>query len=327
MNNEFDWIKSIAPTKHYHTSVKTGIGDDAAIYAVEQGYEQVIAVDTMVEGIHFKKETMPIKSIGYKALAVNLSDLAAMGATPLYFLVSVAFPKQGWSQEELSEIYHGMNQLADRWHVDLIGGDTVSTKEGLVITVTVVGHVEAGRHLLRSNAKEGDVLFITGKLGLSAFGLEKLLVEGLSVADDLSMRPFLKAHQEPEPDLAAGQLLAQCGQRVSLNDVSDGVAHEAKEIAEASGVNVVIDWEKLPICHEFTKYSLEKQEDWMLYGGEDFKLVGTVSSDKWSDLEQQFQDNQLPIYVIGAVEQGNGAVFLQRQGKRSLIEKSGYQHF
>lgn len=327
MNNEFDWIKSIAPKKHYQPSLKVGIGDDAAVYSVDQAFEQVVAVDTMVEGIHFKKETMPIKSIGYKALAINLSDLAAMGAIPLYYLVSIAVPKHGWTEEERTELYRGMNDLADHWKVDLIGGDTVSTEDSLVITVTVIGQVEKNRHLLRSNAKKGDILFVTGEIGLSAYGLEKLLQQGLAAADDPTLTPFLKAHQEPEPQLKSGRLLAQCGERVSLNDISDGIAHEVKEIAEASNVNIVIDWDKLSICNVFQDYSLEKQEDWMLYGGEDFQLVGTVPEGKWKELLEQFRESNLPLYQIGEVEDGKGVVYLQRQGKRSLIVKTGYQHF
>ncbi|WP_280772290.1 thiamine-phosphate kinase [Salipaludibacillus daqingensis] len=327
MNNEFDWIKSIAPKSHFHSSLKVGIGDDAAVYRVDQKFDQVVAVDTMVEGIHFKKETMPIKSIGYKALAVNLSDLAAMGAIPLYYLVSIAVPKEGWTEAERIEIYHGMEELASRFQVDLIGGDTVSTKESLVITVTVIGQVERGRHLLRSNAEEEDILFITGDIGLSAYGLEVLLQKGLSAIDDQTLSPFIKAHQQPEPQLLAGRLLAECGERVSLNDISDGIAHEAKEIAEASGVNIVIDWDTLPIHTEFQTHSIQKQEEWMLYGGEDFQLVGTISPNGWEKLLLLFSENNLSLFQIGTVEKGKGSVFLKRQEKRSLIEKSGYQHF
>lgn len=327
MNNEFDWIKSIAPKKQYHPSLKVGIGDDAAVYSVDQAFEQVVAVDTMVEGIHFKKETMPIKSIGYKALAINLSDLAAMGAIPLYYLVSIAVPKQGWTEEERTELYRGMNDLAAYWKVDLIGGDTVSTEDSLVITVTAIGQVERNRHLLRSNAKKGDILFVTGEIGLSSYGLERLLQQGLAAAEDQSLTDFLKAHQEPEPQLQSGRLLSLFGERISLNDISDGIAHEVKEIAEASNVNVLIDWGQLPIRKEFLKYSLERQEDWALYGGEDFQLVGTTSRNSWKNLQTLFHEHNLALYQIGEVEQGTGAVFLNREGKRSLIEKSGYQHF
>ncbi|PYZ92152.1 thiamine-phosphate kinase [Salipaludibacillus keqinensis] len=327
MNNEFDWIQSVSPKKLHQPSVKVGIGDDAAIYSVHSEFDQVVAVDTMVEGIHFTRKTMPIKSIGYKALAVNLSDLAAMGAIPLYYLVSVAVPKQGWTQEELSKMYEGMDQLACKWQVDLIGGDTVSIRDTLVLTVTVIGKVKRDRHLLRSQAEEGDVLFVTGEVGLSAYALEHLLNDESPRVDQSSFARFLKAHQEPEPQLEAGQLLAKGDGRVSLNDVSDGLAHEAKEIAEASGVNIVIDWDSLLIPQEFNTHPIEKQEDWMLYGGEDFQLVGTVSAHYWNELVLRFKEHHLLLHKIGRVEKGEGTVFMKRHGTRSIIEKSGYHHF
>lgn len=327
MNNEFDWIKSVTPTKKYHSSVEVGIGDDAAIYSHGPNEESVVAVDTMVEGVHFKKETMPIKSIGYKVLAVNLSDLAAMGAKPRYFLVSIAIPKQGWSQEETREIYAGMNELADKWEVDLIGGDTVSTKGPLVLTVTVIGSVEKGKRLLRSNAKPADLLFTTGELGLSAYGLEMLLKTGLEVIEDVSLAPFMKAHQKPEPQLEAGRLFASSGYRVSLNDISDGIANEAKEIAGASDVDIIIDWDKLAIRDEFLEHSLEKQEEWVLYSGEDFQLVGTMSEMDFDKISAVFKEHDLRLYKIGYVEKGNGRVFLERRGNRSTIDKTGYHHF
>ncbi|MGJ9385852.1 thiamine-phosphate kinase [Salipaludibacillus sp. CF4.18] len=327
MNNEFDWIKSVTPTKTYHSSVKVGIGDDAAIYSHGPNEESVVAVDTMVEGVHFRKDTMPIKSIGYKVLAVNLSDMAAMGASPRYFLVSIAIPKQGWSLEETTEIYAGMNELAERWQIDLIGGDTVSTKGPLVITVTVIGSVITGKRLLRSNAKPADIVFTTGQLGLSAYGLEMLLETGLKVMEDISLRPFMKAHQKPEPQLEAGGLLADSGYRISLNDISDGIAHEAKEIAGASDVDIIIDWDKLVIREEFLEHSLEKQEEWVLYSGEDFHLVGTMSEADFEKISIVFKEHDLQIHAIGNVETGEGRVFLERRGNRSPIKKAGYHHF
>ncbi|SES03480.1 thiamine-phosphate kinase [Salipaludibacillus aurantiacus] len=327
MNNEFEWIKSVSQPSYRHSSVKVGVGDDAAIYEPQKGYEQVVTVDTMVEGVHFKKETVPAKATGYKALAVNLSDIAAMGGRPLYYLVSIAVPKRGWTQEELREIYEGMHELSEKWHVDLIGGDTVSTDDALVITVTVIGEIKSGRRLLRSNAKAGDVLFITGAAGSSAYGLEKLLEQGLKAADDPSLKPFLKAHQEPEPQLQAGMLLAEAGCRLSLNDVSDGLAHEAKEIAEASGIDVIIDWNRLPIHESFKEYSLEKQESWVLYGGEDFQLTGTVSPEDWESLSRLFSSKGLPLFRIGSVEPGSGKVYIEREGKKILADKQGYHHF
>lgn len=327
MNNEFDWIESVTPKEKHHDSLQVGIGDDAAIISHGKKEESVVAVDTMVEGIHFKKETMPIKSIGYKVLAVNLSDLAAMGATPLYYLVSIAIPKQGWTQEETSEIYAGMTELANTWKVDLIGGDTVSTNGPLVLTVTAIGQVEKGRRLLRSNARDNDILFTTGQLGLSAYGLEQLLEHGFEAMKNPDSRPFLAAHQKPMPQLKAGKILADAGCRVALNDISDGIAHEAKEIAVSSRVDIVIEWGRLALRKEFLDYTLDKQEDWVLYGGEDFHLVGTASRTDFEKIKTLFNDNNLFLHIIGYVKSGKGKVFLERDGKQTAITKTGYHHF
>lgn len=325
--NEFDWIKSVSPGKHFHRTVETGIGDDAAVTAPEAGFNIVTTVDTMVEGIHFTRETMPLEAIGYKALAVNVSDLAAMGSEPLYYLVAIAVPKTGWTQEETSAIYSGMDALASQLHMDLIGGDTVSTKDALVITVTAIGKIEADRRLLRSNAEPGDVLFVTGELGKSAYGLEHLLERGEEAFDDAALAPYVQAHQYPVPQIEAGRLLAASGLRVSLNDISDGLGHEAKEIAEASGADVVIHWDKLPFPELFKQFPLERQEDLVLYGGEDFQLTGTVPASGWPELKQRFAAEGVPLFPVGNIMKGAGRVYVERDGIQEPVTKAGYHHF
>jgi thiamine-monophosphate kinase len=321
MKNEFEWIRSISPGFHYHKEVITGIGDDAAVVREKAGYDTVLAVDTMVEDVHFTKETMPLKAIGRKALAVNVSDLAAMGAVPLYFIVSIAVPKSGWTQEEIGEIYSGMKGLAEKYPMDLIGGDTVSIKEKLVISVTVTGRVEKDRALLRSSAEPGDLLFLTGKIGYAAAGLDRLLKEGKQAWDDED--PFIQAHQSPDPHVKYGRGFVESGKRIAANDVSDGAAHESKEIAEASGVDVNIEWEKLPEVDRFAFLSDEKQEEWLLRGGEDFCLIGTASPKTCAELEER----NLPLYIIGSVAEGKGRVWLERSGRRSELLGGGYTHF
>ncbi|ADU28642.1 thiamine-phosphate kinase [Evansella cellulosilytica] len=326
MNNEVNWIRGITPNKHHQQQLKVGIGDDAAIYGHDKKMESVVAVDTMVEGIHFTKQTMPMKSIGHKALAVNISDIAAMGAIPQYYLVSIAIPKTSWKKKELNDIYNGMNELATVWSMDLIGGDTVSTNDALVISVTVIGKVEKERRLLRSNARCGDVVFVTGELGLSAYGLQALLEKGYENIDDDELLPYLQAHQKPDPHVRAGRLLANCGYRIALNDISDGLASEAKEIADASQVTVELDWAAIPTTNKLKEYPQEKQEEWLLYGGEDFKLVGTIGKENWEKLKAAFQAHSLPIFKIGSILTGNSEVLLKKENKREVLKKTGYGH-
>ncbi|MDQ0254171.1 thiamine-monophosphate kinase [Evansella vedderi] len=326
MNKEIEWIRSITPTKRHQSSLKVGIGDDAAIYSDDETKETVIAVDTMVEGVHFTKDTMPLKAIGHKALAVNISDLAAMGAVPLYYLVSIAIPKSGWLTEDLNEIYAGMKTLADHWEMDLIGGDTVSIDRNLVITVTALGKVEQGKRLLRSNASPEDVVFVTGPLGHSALGLEHLLKNSHKNIDDPELLPYIKAHQWPVPQVKAGRILAETDFKVALNDISDGLASEAKEIADASNVSVEIVWDNIPKTPFIKKAPIHKQEEWILYGGEDFQLIGTISKVEWPKLKQLFKENALSIHNIGSITSGKGEVKLVRDNETIVLTKTGYHH-
>ena len=165
MQDEFAFINQIITMfRHRREDTLVPNGDDAAIFMAKQGKGQVICVDTLVEGIHFKRSTMSPKQIGYKSLAVNLSDLAAMGASPCYFLVSMAIPRQGWEESELIQLFQGMKELAEVWDLELLGGDVVSTSGGLVLTVTAIGEVAEQVSLLRSNAAPGDFLFVMGIL-------------------------------------------------------------------------------------------------------------------------------------------------------------------
>ncbi|MBM7094758.1 thiamine-phosphate kinase [Bacillus sp. H-16] len=320
MKDEFSFIRSIQPDRHHQPTVVAGIGDDAALYDAEEGFHEIAAVDTLVEDMHFTKKTMTPFHIGYKALAVNISDIAAMGGRPVYYLVSVSVPKSGtWSEAELQEMYKGMTVLADEYGVDLIGGDTNATNDKLVVSVTVMGRVEKGVRLLRSNAKPDDVVFVTGPVGSSAAGLHNLL-EG----DDCPEH-YLKAHQMPEPQVSAGRLLAQAGGRIALNDISDGLASEANEIAEASGVTVEIDWSRVP--HDLHGETDEDVEKWTLFGGEDFQLIGCTGEQTWERLGETFEKNGQRLTRIGRVVEGKPEVFLLKNGERTVLKKGGYNHF
>ncbi|WP_035187300.1 thiamine-phosphate kinase [Alteribacter aurantiacus] len=320
MKDEFSFIRSIQPKGHHQPTVVAGIGDDAALYDSEEGFHEIATVDTLVEDMHFTKETMKPFHIGYKALAVNVSDIAAMGGRPTYYLVSISIPKSGsWSEEELKEIYRGMTELADEYGMDLIGGDTNGTNDKLVVSVTVMGRVEKGVRLLRSNAKPGDVVFVTGPVGSSAAGLHYLL-EGHRCPDI-----FASAHQMPRPQVGAGRVLAKARERVALNDISDGLASEANEIAEASGVTMEIDWLSIP--HELQGEGEDRIEKWTLYGGEDFQLIGTAGEETFAKLERTFHEKGLSLIRVGRVIKGKAEVYLVKENERSVLHKRGYNHF
>ncbi|WP_226537624.1 thiamine-phosphate kinase [Fictibacillus halophilus] len=329
LQDEFEWIKSITPDSSYQKELVMGIGDDAALWSVNKEMDQVVCVDTMVEGVHFTKDTLSPYQVGYKALAVNLSDLGAMGAIPQFYLVSIAIAKD-WNAEELSEVYKGMAVLASKYKTDLIGGDTVSTKGPLVLTVTVIGKVEKGKSLLRKNAKPGDSVFLTGVTGESAAGLQLLLKNTRHHHFSSDEKQLILQHQMPAPHIEQGRILASSGFRISLNDVSDGIASELNEIAEASQVALHIDENKIPVSRLLARYPKNEQLNFQLYGGEDYVLTGTVNQDQFEPLSKLFQQHSLKIFEIGKVgEAGNAAVYLHRNENESpeQITKQGFNHF
>lgn len=327
MKDEFAFIRSIMTKTKFQQSLIQGIGDDAALFQNDDRYETVVAVDTLVEGVHFKKSTLTAYDIGYKALAVNLSDLAAMGALPLYYLVSIAIPKKGWSETELNDIYKGMNELADSFRVDLIGGDTVLTSGALVISVTAIGQVEKNCHLLRSRAQAGDLIFVTGTLGASSAGLSLLLEKGRDYPYCEQETLLIVQHQQPKPQIHAGRMLAELNCRIALNDISDGIASEAYEIAKASAKKLILDYEKIPKHPALQLFSRREIEQFVLYGGEDFQLLGCLPQPNWAYVKTKFDEANIPITQIGYVEDGETDVYIMKNGAMEKEHKRGYNHF
>ncbi|WP_081791924.1 thiamine-phosphate kinase [Caldalkalibacillus mannanilyticus] len=334
IEDEFELIKEMTKDFHTYQPILVPNGDDAAIFPVSQQKGQVVCIDTMVEEIHFTTRTMSSFQIGYKALAINLSDIAAMGGTPKYFLVSMAIPPS-WNASEIAEIYRGLKFLADECQLDLIGGDTVSAKSALVITVTAIGEVEEHVQLTRSKAKPDDLLFLTGRLGDSAAGLHYLLQSDEKRASFPSMEPFMNllfAHQQPKPHLQEGRLLARLSAKgaIALNDVSDGLSSEAHEIAERSQVSLVIEQEKLPLSpelKEFAKCVGKNPYEWVFHGGEDFVLIGTLPKELAAQAAEEFSRQNLAFYPIGYAMEGKGEVYLQEKGHRAKLAKQGFNHF
>ncbi|MBH0167553.1 thiamine-phosphate kinase [Fictibacillus sp. 7GRE50] len=328
IKDEFEWINSITPSHFFQKEVVQGIGDDAALWSVNEEMDQIVCVDTMVEGVHFTRNTLSPYQAGFKALAVNVSDIAAMGGIPQFYLVSIAIPSE-WTEEELQEIYRGMSELAMKYKIDLMGGDTVSTKGPLVLSVTVIGKVEKGRSLLRSNARPGDSVFVTGTTGESAAGLNVLLGKTRHADFTANEEKWRSQHQMPLPHIEQGRFLAGSGFRISLNDVSDGVASELNEIAEASNVSIHIERNSLPVSESLRDLPEADVLNNQLFGGEDYVLVGTASEEDFKVLSDTFKQHALPLYEIGKVgEAGKAEVYLHKQdAKPELLTKKGFNHF
>ncbi|MHB8170579.1 MAG: thiamine-phosphate kinase [Thermincolia bacterium] len=312
---------------HPETVIK-GIGDDTAVLAPSGKNQLLFTTDMMVEGVHFSLGYATYRQVGHKALAANLSDIAAMGGKPTHAVVSLGVPAET-AVEDLQELYRGMADLAARFGVNIVGGDTVKTAHQLVINVALMGEVAPGWAVYRSGAKEGDYILVTGTLGDSAAGLYLCQHQHTDSAQEMA-EVLRKRHLEPEPRLDIGPLLAETGLVTAMNDISDGLAREIREICQASGVGCRLIDKKIPISEEARALSGmtgHSPVEWALNGGEDFQLVFTVNPDGLDEIEEMMRRRGLAYGIVGMItsaEQGIGLV--TEQGIQPL-ETGGYDHF
>lgn len=339
--DEFALISKLTAQKQskkflHDQGVTVGIGDDAAVARISQGSQLVMTCDTVVEGIHFNRWTMQDADIGYKAMAANISDIAAMGAIPKFALVSLSLPRK-YSQLRLKKIYSGLYECADVYKTAITGGDTTSSLHDFTLSITLIGEIEANKGLLRSTAEPGDKIFITGRLGRSAAGLDYLMKRkqfNLSISRvPAALRDIVLAHRKPSPCIEAGRILQRSGVCHALNDVSDGLASETWEIAEASQVGMVLEEDRIPVDSNLRAYADQigaNPLDWILYGGEDYVLVGTLPPEQVSRLQRDFNAAGNEFHIIGEVVSRKAKGWVQmvdRGGEIHAVEKKGYHHF
>ncbi len=293
---------------------RIGIGDDGAILSLDSRFELVVSTDTLVEGVHFLPNTDP-ESLGHKVLAVNLSDLAAMGATPKWVFLSLTLPDtdEGW----LESFSTSFLSLADRYSVELAGGDT--TRGPLSLSVTILGQVEKGRGLLRSGAKVGDKIFVTGFIGDAGLGLQEAMQNR---SENLSA---LERYLKPVPRVQIGCLLE--GIASSCIDISDGLAADLGHILKKSGVGASIQYEMLPLSTSVKHYiDSNKDELFPLSSGDDYELCFTVPEANLGDLLELKGGLDCAITEVGEIEAEMGLRVYQ--GKEEIkLERLGYQHF
>jgi len=306
-------------------SIVAGIGDDAAVIRPHPQHLQLLTTDMLVEDIHFSLKTTTPWQLGYKAMAVNFSDIAAMGGRPRHAVVAVAIPPV-LTVEFIINMYDGMKAICKEYGVNIAGGDTVASRQGLVINVTVVGEAVSGNVVLRSGAQPGDIVAVTGPLGSSGGGLALLQRgewEKFSFAP-----PLVAAHLTPRPQVELGTLLAAHGVS-SMDDISDGLASEVHEIAAASKVGMVIDAAKIPLAPELiaaSKFLGKPPLDYALYGGEDYQLLVTLSPETFDRLIKEFGANILtPIGRV--VPSAEGVLLVADDGQASPLAPHGYNHF
>jgi thiamine-monophosphate kinase len=328
VKSESDWISRIrAASRRFSPDLVLGIGDDAAILKRPPGKWWLVTTDALFEDVHFRIEYTPGRLLGQKSLAVNLSDIAAMGGTPRFFLLSIAVPAE-FSELYLDDFVSGMLEMADKHSTVLVGGNVSASKSGLAITITVIGDCSAHLAARRDGAMPGDLIYVTGQLGLSAIGL-KLLLDGRRLNQELTpeVERAIMAHLAPCPRVAVGRFLAENRIAGAMIDLSDGLSSDLYHICEESGVGAVIAAEKLPVFAEAGVAEADLVHA-ALHGGEDYELLFTVRGEKVSDLEAaQGQFPDLMFTCVGRINEEPKRLYLEQGGRRELLEPKGYDHF
>jgi thiamine-monophosphate kinase len=318
--DEFDLIRRYfsrlgAP----RSDVILGVGDDAALLEVPEGTELVAAVDTIVAGRHFLEGCDP-RSIGHRALAVNLSDLAAMGASPAWATLALTLPKA--DPEWLEGFANGFSELAQAHRVALVGGDTTSGP--LTVSVQIMGHVPKGSALRRSGAEGGDLLAVTGTLGDASAGLA-LTMGALTSVEAARVRELVARFDYPTPRVEFGA--AARGLASAAMDLSDGLVGDLDKLIAASGLGARVDVERLPLSAALRAVAaLDSARNYALGGGDDYELLLAVHPDRFSALAQRARELNLTLTVIGELCRGN-IVHWALHGAQFTPAVKGYDHF
>lgn len=307
--------------------VVCGIGDDTAVIGPDKDYYLLWTIDSLIEGVHFDLSYTSLKQLGRKALAVNLSDIAAMGGEPQYALLALGWPPERELLEAL-DLARGMQEMAEEYGTALIGGDTVSSPGRLSMSLTVWGRIKPTELLRRDQARAGDLIYVTGPLGQAASGLE-ILRKGLELPG-ATKTPLLQAFLDPKPQVEAGRVLAKHHLATALIDLSDGVASDLDQICLRSKVGAVVEAAQVPIpptVYEAAALTGKEPLDLALKGGEDYQLLFTVSPDKKTDMQKCFRQANLPAPTyIGTIVPGTG-VRLRWQAEEREISGAGFDHF
>lgn len=327
-----DRIRNLFPQSP--SSVVVGIGDDVAVLRTTSGRLLLATCDCQIEGVHFTLPTVPGRVLGRRAAAVNLSDMAAVGGTPLWALVSLMAPERT-EVALVEEIYRGFGETLSRFGAALVGGNTARHPERLVVDVTLLGEVDPDRVILRSGARPGDLIVVTGTLGGSRAGLDCLKGD-VSGVDETVRTAAIQRHWEPEPRLREGWILAASGWVHAMIDVSDGLMGDLGHLCRASGVGAVLYADALPVdpaCEAIAQAADQDPLEWALYGGEDYELLAAVDPGGFPEIREALEDaGGVPCRVIGrvvATEEGlrclrpDGTVFAGPHGAWDHFQKEG----
>ena len=326
---EFGLIRRLVEGIATRPDVAVAPGDDAAVLTPRAGQQLVATIDAQVEGRHFLRSVASGYDIGHKALAVNLSDIAAMGATPAWALVSLLVPPDT-PLSLLDEMYGGMNELAREFGVAIVGGNVSGTDGPLALDVALLGQVEAARAVLRRGAAPGDMLLITGQLGAAAAGVLSLRDAGARHVDTGIIQEARLAMLRPRPLVREGQRLAGAGVVTAMLDVSDGLVADLGHMCEASHVGAVVIADAVPVhptARAIAPAYGRDPLDLALYGGEDYQLLFTARREHIASVQQALADMGADCVCIGEMTGDAGQLELQaHNGSRTPLRAQGWDH-
>ncbi len=335
---EFPLIRGLARQFARHApGLVQGIGDDAAVVESTSKTWWHVTTDLLAENIHFNFKSAEPESIGYRAAMANLSDLAAMGATPRYLLISLAIPKT-LKPSHIFKIYSGLMNACRRDRVALIGGDTSASTTGLFLSLTLIGTTAPKQALFRRGARAGDLIYVTGTLGDSLAGLRLLTPlhtarrssKNKTVLSASHQRFLIDRHFHPTARVAEGQWLNRERLASAAIDVSDGLSGDLRHLCTASQVGAEIETEQLPIsaaCRAYGRATGRSPMEFALTGGEDYELLFTVAPGSRGKMEHQARTHGYHITCIGTIRPKRSGIHISSGGHRQPLPVTSYEHF
>lgn len=319
--------------------VLAAIGDDCAAIRMPSGDATLlVTTDMLVEEVHFRRDLIKWRQLGFKSMAVNLSDVAAMGGRPKWAFISMALTDD-MAVEDIDDFYEGAMVLGAKHGVDILGGDTSRSPRGAVISISIIGFAEDGLFVKRSGASPGESLYVAGTLGDSAAGLDilrgRLKADGLQgervAAGEKSRSKLIEKHLCPEPRLDEGNLLARLGLATSMIDISDGLSSDIAHICRESGVGCEVRLEWVPLSEELkfmSPYLPKRALEYGVSGGEDYELLFTVKKENAEKLKEAWRRLKTPLSEIGVIKDASfGLRLASEAGWTSVLKPTGHDHF
>ena len=330
---EFGLIKHISSKFNtYSKRVKKGIGDDCAVFSTLPNISQLVSTDALIESIHFDLKTITPKQLGFKAISVNISDIAAMGGTPYLAVISLGLPKTT-SIKFIDKLYSGIKKSCDLYNIQLVGGDTVASPKHLFINICLLGEAAKNRVFYRKGARPGDQIFVTGNLGDSAMGLKILRSRNKNFVPKKHIDFLVIKHLEPIPRIKEARLLAKSNIKItSMIDLSDGLQQDLGHLCTTEKIGATLYEKNLPFSEALRNACLKKKHDptdWVLQGGEDYELLFTITSGDVNKLNRLFTKTDTPISHIGEITNIPKKIQLKKKNGKTVFLKTteGFDHF